>query len=138
MLDDRGLPHGYPFRPGLEITPHEAIGRLAQPGSRFVLFDCRTDAEWAIARVESSVHVPLDTLSERLEGGDLEEIVAGAEVAFLCHHGVRSLRAALLAREHGIPGAVSVAGGIELWSLAADPRVPRYERGPLGCRVLTS
>jgi rhodanese-related sulfurtransferase len=62
----------------------------------------------------------------------LGELDPDADVAFLCHHGVRSLRAAALARAHGLARAVSVAGGIDLWSLSVDPSVARYRRASDG------
>jgi len=43
-----------------------------------------------------------------------------------CHHGVRSLKAALWLREQGIEQAQSLQGGIDRWSLEIDPAVPRY------------
>lgn len=125
-LDSRGLPPGYPFRPDWEITAREALDRLGT-GASFVLVDVRTPEEAAVTRVPGSLHVPLDQLAARIE-----ELDPQAEVAFLCHHGVRSLKAAAIARAHGIDRAVSVAGGIDLWSLSADPAVRRYMRGPDG------
>jgi rhodanese-related sulfurtransferase len=44
---------------------------------------------------------------------------------FTCHHGVRSLRAALALRQLGI-NAKSMAGGIDLWSIDIDPAIRRY------------
>lgn len=129
-LDGRGLPPGYPLRPDWEITPREAMAKL-KAGGGFVLIDVRTDEERRVASVPGSVHIPLDRLEARLE-----EIETDGEVAFLCHHGVRSMKAAALARAKGLAGAVSVAGGIDLWSLAADPAVTRYERGSGGTVAL--
>ncbi len=43
-----------------------------------------------------------------------------------CHHGVRSLNVVNWLREQGIENCQSVAGGIDAWSLAVDPSVPRY------------
>lgn len=129
-LDARGLPPGYPFKTDWEITPREALAKL-KAGPRFVLVDVRTDEERRVASVPGSVHIPLD----RLEAS-LDDIDAEGGIAFLCHHGVRSIKAAALARAKGVTGAVSVAGGIDLWSLAADPAVARYERGPGGIVAL--
>ncbi len=132
-LDARGLPPGYPFKPDLEMTPREAMAALAREDA--VLFDVRTIEEWRVSRVEGAVHIPLHELESRFgEVEDAADEKPGKPVAFLCHHGVRSLKASLFARERGIEGARSVAGGIDLWSLAADASVPRYERDASGCR----
>lgn len=122
-LDDRGLPHGYPFLAGMEITPRDASRMLQDRGSGLVLLDCREQAEWEIARIAGSVHVPLGELPTRAPGLSID---ARTPVAVICHHGVRSLRAAHWLRERGFGEARSVAGGIDLWSVAVDPAVPRY------------
>ena len=43
-----------------------------------------------------------------------------------CHHGVRSLKVTSLLRQHGFGSAVSMAGGIDRWSVEVDATVPRY------------
>jgi rhodanese-related sulfurtransferase len=126
-LDERGLPPGARLR-GEEITPREAR-RLLEAG-HLLLVDVRTAPERDLVRVEPSLHIPLDELERR---HDEIEPAPGQAVAFLCHHGRRSLTAALAARAFKRPelaGAVSVFGGMELWSVVADAALPRYERGP--------
>jgi rhodanese-related sulfurtransferase len=44
----------------------------------------------------------------------------------LCHHGVRSNRAAEFLLANGFDDVVSVAGGIDAWSMQVDPTIPRY------------
>ena len=132
-LDPRGLPPGYSFKPEYEITPREA--REALTGTGLLLVDVRTIEEWNASRVPGSMHVPLHELEARF--GEIEDAAEDADrIAFLCHHGVRSMKAALFARQRGLENAVSVAGGIDLWALAADAEVKRYERGDRGVRVL--
>ena len=63
------------------------------------------------------------SLATRLD--DIEP-APGQRVATLCHHGRRSLRASLALREVGFPDALSIAGGIDLWSRDIDSAVPRY------------
>ncbi len=136
LLDDRGLPPGYPFKPGMEITPREAkAGATSATGQApMLLLDVRTKPEWDLVHIPGSIHIPLDQIEER---HDEIELAPGQTLAVLCHHGVRSLKAAYALRALGQPSAVSVAGGIELWSLAADANVPRYERGPGVLRLIT-
>jgi rhodanese-related sulfurtransferase len=43
-----------------------------------------------------------------------------------CHHGIRSLSGAAILEQHGFANVVSLAGGIDAWSLHIDPKVPRY------------
>jgi rhodanese-related sulfurtransferase len=50
-----------------------------------------------------------------------------ARTIVLCHHGVRSMNAAtFLAQEKGFTDVYNVTGGIDAYSLGADPSVPRY------------
>lgn len=119
MPAPEGLPAGYPFKPEYEVTP------IAAKRDGLPILDVRLDEEFAFARVEGSVHVPLHELESRM---DELEFDPDEPIAVMCHHGVRSMKAALMLRAMGYPRAYSVAGGIEAWSRSADPSVPRYER----------
>ena len=123
--DAEGLPRGYPFRAAYEITAREAKRLLDAGGDAIVIIDVRTVPEWEHAHVPGSILIPLDEIERRAD-----EVAAapGQMVACLCHHGVRSLKASLALRQLGFPGAMSIAGGIDAWSIAADPSVRRYER----------
>jgi rhodanese-related sulfurtransferase len=125
-LDARGLPAGYPLKERFETTPREVKRRLDAGDETLVLLDCRTGDEWNVAKVPGSVLIPLHELEDRLD--ELDE-ARDKTVAVICHHGNRSLRAAMLLQDAGFPGARSVAGGIELWSLDVDRSIPRYDRG---------
>lgn len=122
--------------PAHEITPAEAAARVGADES-YLVVDCRLLEEFEFARIEGSLHIPLHELQERLDEieDELEDRGLAMEMPFavLCHHGVRSLRAALLLQQHGFAGARSVYGGIELWSREVDPSIPEYRR--LGSRV---
>lgn len=122
-LDDRGLPPGYPFKPEWELTPRQIKSALAAP-TPLILLDCRRQSEWDTARIQGAILIPLDELAARLP--EVEALADGdTTIAVHCHHGVRSLKAAAFLRQHGIH-AYSMAGGIDLWSAAVDPSVPRY------------
>lgn len=135
-LDGRGLPQGYPFKPDYEITPRDAKDRAA--AGTAVIIDVRTPAEHAAARIDGATLIPLHELEQRV--AEIEAMIADREDAAIvvhCHHGARSMKAALFLRDRGLPNAVSMAGGIEAWSLGVDPAVPRYERGPTGAIRVT-
>jgi len=108
---------------------------MARASGRAVIIDVRTQAEWDLVHLPGSVHVPLGEVADRL---DEVEPAPGKDVLVLCHHGRRSLDAVHVLRASGRPDlahARSIAGGLEAWSLEADPSVPRYERGPSGVRL---
>ncbi len=127
-LNAQGLPNGYVFKPDWEVTPRETKAMMEQ-GANVLVVDVRLKPEWEFAHVKGSVLVPLDELEAR--ASEIQAMVdenPGCRVLTLCHHGIRSLKAAAMLRDHGIPDVKSVAGGMEAWSLGADTSVPRYER----------
>ena len=56
----------------------------------------------------------------------LEPLLTAKEIVVVCHHGMRSLQAAIWMRQQGYESATSVAGGIDAWSRLIDPTVPTY------------
>ncbi|WP_309893894.1 rhodanese-like domain-containing protein [Archangium sp.] len=106
-----------------EIEPSTLATQLSgPPESRPVLLDVRFPHEHAYVALPDSVLIPLPELDERTE--ELEAF-RGKPVVVYCHHGVRSLHGAAFLRSRGLE-AVSLRGGIDLYSLAVDPRLPRY------------
>ena len=77
----------------------------------------------ATAALPGSRLLPLDQLAARAAEVDPP---AGIPVVVYCHHGIRSRSGAALLEHLGWPDVVSLAGGIDAWSLDVDPRVPRY------------
>ena len=107
----------------LEITPQE-VKRRMDSGVKLHLIDCREPHEHALARIDGAELIPMRAIP-----GELQTLEARAEEAPLvvyCHHGVRSMHVVNWLREQGIEACQSMAGGIDAWSLAVDPSVPRY------------
>ncbi|MDX2175518.1 MAG: rhodanese-like domain-containing protein [Candidatus Sumerlaeia bacterium] len=98
----------------------EMLGR----GEAFTLLDVRTPKEHATARVEGSVLIPMDEVPRRL--GEIEDLAERGPIVVLCHHGVRSGSVQAYLRQQGIANVRNLAGGIDRYSLEADPAVPRY------------
>lgn len=130
-LDAAGLPQGYPFRPEYEISPRDAAAKVKS--GKCLVLDCRTEAEWDVARVEGAVLIPLHELDLR---SDEIEVDAETEILTLCHHGRRSLTAAMMLQNKGFPKTRSIVGGIELWAIDIDKSVPRYVKDASGVRVV--
>ncbi len=107
----------------LEITPQELDARL-KAGERVTILDVREPAEYALARIEGSVPIPMGSVPQELQ--KIEGFADESDVAVLCHHGVRSLNVAVWLQQHGVENCFSVAGGIDRWSIEVDPLVPRY------------
>ncbi|NOJ78223.1 rhodanese-like domain-containing protein [Myxococcus xanthus] len=106
-----------------EMTPARLAELLAGPAeSRPALLDVRFPTENAWVALPDSLLIPLPELEER---ADELEALRGRPVVVYCHHGVRSLDGAAYLMSLGID-AVSLRGGIDLYSLQVDPSLPRY------------
>jgi len=108
--------------PDLEMSAEELRKKLAS-GEQVYLLDVRADWEHQLARIADGPLVPMQELPQRLAELKPPE---GAPFVLYCHHGMRSRQAASFLRQAGFPQAQSLAGGIDHWSLAVDPSVPRY------------
>ena len=104
------------------MLPGELHRRL-RAGEPIYLLDVRQEWEHQAAKLPGDLLIPLHELPARLDEVRPEP---GQLIVAYCHHGVRSLSAAVILREAGFSGALSLAGGIELWSQVIDPSVPQY------------
>jgi rhodanese-related sulfurtransferase len=102
-------------------TSVETLHALLRNGGDVQLVDVRDDWELAVASLPGALHIPLPRLPNALDTLD-----PARPVVLLCHHGQRSLQAAIWLRQQGYASATSVAGGIDAWSRRIDPTVPTY------------
>jgi rhodanese-related sulfurtransferase len=103
----------------MEIAPSK-VASWIQDKKDFNFLDVRRDEERETCSL-GGLHIPLHELERRFE-----EIPRDKKPLIVyCHHGVRSLYATQFLKYHGYD-ALSLAGGIDLWSLEIDPEVPRY------------
>lgn len=97
----------------------------AQAPAEPVLLDVREAWELQTARLDlpgaRTLHIPMGTLPARLHELDRAQPILG-----LCHHGARSQQCVAFLQRQGFDAVYNVAGGIDAWSLAVDPSVPRY------------
>ncbi len=91
--------------------------------SDVVLIDCREESEYAVAKIDGSVLIPM---SRWMESTDKLAEFADKQIVVHCHHGGRSMRVTQWMRANGYPNAINLAGGIDAWSQEIDPNVPRY------------
>jgi rhodanese-related sulfurtransferase len=105
-----------------EITVQDLAERINQKKPMLVV-DVREDWEREIGQIAGSVHIPMNSVPERVAEFKAPE---GGEIVIYCHGGVRSLMVAGFLEKNGVPSAASLAGGIEAWSCEIDPSVPRY------------
>ena len=107
------------MQPDLEISPSETA-RLLTDG-KVKLIDVRTAQEYALAHIEGC---PL--VDEVLAKEIVETWPKDTPIITICHHGIRSLDAAVYLRHQGFTDVRSMSGGIDVWSQTIDASIPRY------------
>jgi rhodanese-related sulfurtransferase len=103
-----------------EISSADAAALLKDGTAR--LIDVREPWEFATAKIEGSVLIPMGDVPARAH----QELDPDERLVVLCHHGARSLNVTVWLRNQGFENAQSLRGGIEAWSVEVDPKVPRY------------
>jgi rhodanese-related sulfurtransferase len=105
----------------MQIAPVDAAAALANsPNAR--LLDIRTREEFDAVHVEGGVFFTQELMQEILQRWD-----RSALLMILDHTGARSMDAAAYFAGHGFTQVKAVRGGIDAWSLEADPSLPQYE-----------
>lgn len=107
-------------QPGEEISA-PALAALIGRGEAPVILDVREDWEVEIAALPGAIVVPLRELPERLG-----EVPRDRPVVTLCHHGMRSARAAGILGQAGFRTVRNLAGGIDAWAREVDSGMARY------------
>lgn len=106
-------------RDELEIDCAEVARLLKEKSIR--LLDVRTAGEYSIAHIDGGVLVDQALVDEILSTWPKD-----TDIVTMCHHGVRSLDAAVFLRAQGFVKVRSMKGGIDHWSNTVDPSVPHY------------
>lgn len=84
------------------------------------LLDVREPWEHEIAAIPGSHLIPMAELPSRVS-----ELPRDRDIVVYCHHGVRSMQVAYFLDVQGLR-VVNLLGGIDVWSMEADPDTPRY------------
>lgn len=103
-----------------EISPGDAAALHRENKVR--LLDVREPWEFAAARIEGSVLMPMGDVPARAH----QELDPDERLVVLCHHGVRSMNVTAWLRQQGFEQVQSLRGGINAWSMEVDPAVARY------------
>ncbi len=102
------------------ITVRELKTRLDNKEPVFLL-DVREPHEYALAKLDGSVLIPLGELPN-----SLSQLDQNAEIVAYCHKGMRSADAVGFLLQQGFANVKNLIGGIEAWSIEIDQSVPRY------------
>ena len=94
--------------------PPPSVAARDVPDGAFII-DVREPDEWADGHVEGSLHMPMQTVPERLA-----ELPRDRQIVVLCAVGARSAHVTAWLVGEGFD-AVNVDGGIHAWANAARP-----------------
>jgi rhodanese-related sulfurtransferase len=103
-----------------ELEPIE-LKRRIERGNAPAILDVREPEETRIAAIGGAVQIPMGEIPARID-----ELDRGAEWVVVCHHGIRSAQVAIYLARMGFMRVMNLRGGIDGWSLTADPATPRY------------
>jgi len=102
-----------------------AIALQTQSPENLQLIDVREPQEVETAAIDGFTNLPLsrcqqwaDQIHSRFD--------ADKETFVICHHGVRSAQMCYWLNQQGFTNVKNVIGGIDAYSLAIDPSIPRY------------
>lgn len=95
----------------------ELLGKDAHP----LVLDVREAEELKICSLPTYTHIPLGCLQKELDYLPRDRIIVT-----VCHHGRRSLQAALFLKHHGFGQVLNLEGGIQAWAEQVDPLMKRY------------
>ena len=104
----------------MNILPVE-VKQKKESGESFVLLDVREEWEYQRAHIPDSILIPLGEIARRFS-----ELKKDEEIITLCHHGMRSASAQSFLMQSGFLNVKNMTGGIDAYSLTADPSIPRY------------
>jgi len=99
-----------PGEPYYRISVDEAHQMLRKGDA--VVVDVRRDDEWASGHVKNAIHIPVDSLPERIG-----ELPKGKKLLFICAQGVRSGLAAEMAAAMGFSPDLlyNIEEGTQAW-----------------------
>jgi len=86
-----------------------------------IVLDVREKHEVAVCALPTFVHIPLGDLVR-----EWHQLPKGATIVTLCHHGYRSLKAALFLKSLGFECVANIQGGIQAWAEQIDLDMPQY------------
>jgi rhodanese-related sulfurtransferase len=103
-----------------DMTPEQLHGLIVQKRSPR-LIDVRNPDEFERCRLPGAELYPAPQIAEWSKTLDPDE-----EILVYCHHGISSLHAAIYLTRKGFKRVIHLRGGLDAYSLRADPGMPRY------------
>lgn len=102
------------------ITPHQ-LQQLLSSDNPPIILDVRETPELKICALPNVTHIPLSRLV-----CEWEHLPKDRLIVTLCHHGYRSMQAALFLKSHDFNQVMNLHGGIHAWAQQIDPTMRIY------------
>ncbi len=103
-----------------EITVQELKSRMDNE-SKLQILDVREPFEVAIASIDGTLKIPMNSVPVRINELDPEK-----ELIIICKSGMRSARVCDYLADKNFKKLVNLKGGIKAWAKEIDPSVPIY------------
>ncbi|MBT4262958.1 MAG: molybdopterin-synthase adenylyltransferase MoeB [Deltaproteobacteria bacterium] len=103
-----------------EISPIELKQKLER-GDSITILDVREEFEIKISNLKNTVHIPMNSVEDRLE-----ELNPQDELIIYCSVGLRSARICNLLKKKGFNNVLNLKGGINAWANDVDPDMTIY------------
>ena len=107
-----------PGVPEIDVTE---LAHRRKAGENLAILDVREAWEREICALEPAIAIPLNLLP-----ANVEKLPKDNTLVVLCHHGMRSFRAAEWLRANGFDNVVNLAGGIDAWAQQIDRQMKVY------------
>ena len=104
------------------VSAPELAAWLADPDrAKPLLLDVREPWEDKVCRIGGSLLAPMQTIPQRMSELDMQR-----DIVCICHHGGRSMNAAMFLERHGFASVFNLTGGVDAWARQVDPAMPTY------------
>ncbi len=87
----------------------------------FILIDVRNNSEYYLSRIEGSIHIPMQTIPDRMN-----ELDKNKEIIVQCKIGQRSAKVCEFLIKNDFKNVKNLSGGILDWSKYIDPSMIVY------------
>lgn len=102
------------------ITPLQ-LKELLSEDVRLLVLDVRETEELEICALPNFLHIPLGNLTR-----EWEQLPRDHVIVTVCHHGRRSLQAAIFLKSRGFERVLNLYGGMQAWAEQVDPLMAQY------------
>ena len=105
-----------------QITPQQLQERLSDASAeKPLLLDVREPWEFQLCQLPGSLLMPLRTIPARHT-----ELDPQADTVVICHHGARSMQAAMFLERAGFARLYNLTGGLDAWARTVEASMPVY------------